>query len=42
MTSTAEFNIVKDIKEKKCYVSQNYDAEMKAFIDDNSKKTSYK
>lgn len=41
MTSTAEFDIVKDIKEKKCYIALDYEAEMQAFMNDKSKVTSY-
>jgi len=41
LTSTAEFDIVKDIKEKKCYVALNYDEEMKAFENDKTKETTY-
>lgn len=41
LTSTAEFDIVKDIKEKKCYVALNYDEEMKAFETDKTKETTY-
>jgi actin-related protein len=41
LTSSAEADIVKDIKEKKCYVALDFDAEMKAFENDKSKETSF-
>lgn len=40
-SSTAEVDIVRDIKEKKCYVALDFEAEMKAFADGNSKDTKY-
>jgi len=41
LVSTAEFDIIRDMKEKKCYVALDYDEEMKAFENDKSKETSY-
>jgi len=41
LTSSAEFDIVKDMKEKKCYVALDFDAEMKAFEADKSKEVEY-
>ena len=40
-SSSAELEIVRDIKEKKCYVALDFDAEMKAFEEGNSKETEY-
>jgi len=40
-SSTGEFDIVRDIKEKKCYVAQDYEAEMKEFSESNEKDTTY-
>lgn len=39
--STGEFDIVRDIKEKKCYVALDYEAEMKAFAESNEKDVAY-
>jgi len=41
LTSSAEFDIVRDIKEKKTYVALDYEAEMQAFANDKSKETTY-
>lgn len=41
LTSGAEFDIVRDIKEKKCYVALDYDAEKAAFAEDKSKECTY-
>jgi len=41
LTSSAEFDIVRDIKEKKTYVALDYEAEMAAFQNDKSKETTY-
>jgi len=41
LTSSAEADIVKDMKEKKCYVALDYEEEMNAFANDKSKETSY-
>merc|ERR550514_1435248 len=41
LTSTAEFDIVKDIKEKKCFVALDFEEEKKAFETDKSKETTY-
>mmetsp|Transcript_45829 Transcript_45829/g.82483 ORF Transcript_45829/g.82483 Transcript_45829/m.82483 type:complete len:380 (-) Transcript_45829:496-1635(-) len=40
-TTTAEQEIVRDIKEKLCYVSQDYAAELKEFATDSSKVKEY-
>jgi len=41
LTSSAEFDIVRDIKEKKTYVALDYEAEMEAFSNDKTKETTY-
>lgn len=41
LTSSAEFDIVRDIKEKKTYVALDYEAEMQAFSNDKTKETTY-
>lgn len=41
LTSTAETDIVKQIKEEKCYVALDYEAEMQAFANDKSKETTF-
>lgn len=41
LTSSAEFDIVRDIKEKKTYVALDYEAEMAAFSNDKTKETTY-
>jgi len=41
LTSTAEFDIVKEMKEAKCYVAQDFDEEMTAFAADNTKDVTY-
>ena len=40
-TSSSELEIVKDIKEKLCYVSQNYDEDMQAFQSNSSSNQQY-
>merc|ERR1711957_848738 len=40
-SSTGEFDIVRDIKEKKCYVALDFDAEMKAFSEGSDKDVAY-
>lgn len=40
-SSTAEFDISKNIKEQKCYVALDYEAEMKEFQDQPEKQTEY-
>jgi actin, other eukaryote len=41
LTSSAEIDIIKDIKEKKCFVALDFDEEMKAFESDKTKETNY-
>lgn len=41
LVQSNELDIVKDIKEKKCYVALDFAAEMKLFENDSSKMTSY-
>jgi len=41
MASSAEREIVREIKEKLCYVALDFDAEMKAFGDNPSKEKTY-
>ena len=39
--SSAELEIVKDIKEKHCYVAEDYDAELKLYQNDSNKEVEY-
>ena len=40
-TSSAEREITKDIKEKLCYVAQDYEKELKEYESDSSKMSEY-
>ena len=41
LTTSAEMEIVKDIKEKLCYVAIDYEQEMKAFKESSAKEKTY-
>merc|ERR1711894_56711 len=40
-SGTAEFDIVRDMKEKKCYVALDFESEMKSFAESKEKHTTY-